>query len=323
MTFRQSATAHLRHTGHFLLRFGVPTLITVFLVGFLLYSPQSDGIVRPVDTQNSSGENFYAVEESMAYDMAEPRMAKSMAIRSDIMPPIDMGDGFSPDSEQKIIRNASLGLEVKDAENTKQQAEAAIKALGGAVTNSNCYEHYQTKSLACNITFRVPADQLDTALSTLAAMGIKKSESTNANDITAQYQDTQSQLKNLEIRRDRLRQLAERESDNLGELLQIDRELSSVQTQIDNLTRTQIRRDTDVSYSQLSLSLTPAPQLKPIADDEWNISRVWKQSVNNLTAKTQHIAERAIELVALAPIWLPLLIILLLVRRRFMKKRKQ
>jgi len=316
----------LKQTGYFLTKWGLPAVVAILAIGFLFDIDLNDDH-KYIYENDSIADESYSYHGRAAGGM-EPMamMAESadfavapMAKRS-IMP-IAQANGFVEGAEQKIIKNASLTIEVDDAEEAKATANAEIKALGGALTNSNCYEDYQTKKMSCNLTFKVPAPELENAMMNVSSLGIKKSESSNARDITSQYQDTENQIKNLEIRRQRLRELMEKDADKLSELLQIDRELANVQTQLDNLARTQKGRDTDVAFSTLNLSLTPTADINPIADDEWNIKKVWKQSVNNLIAKSQGVAEKAIELLTLAPLWLPILILLFFIRRRILRKK--
>ena len=259
----------------------------------------------------------YIMEDSVA--MPAPRMMKSRGISLPI-PPNNTAFADVPEQDRKIIKNASLTIEVDDTEITKNLVEEKVSELGGVITNMNSYE-VRPDILAYNMTLRVPSDKLDIALENLASLGIKKSESFNSSDITAQYMDTENQIKNLETRRDRLRELMKFKTDNLGDVLQIDRELSSVQNQIENLQRMQNRRDTDVSFSTINLTIQPKPQIGDFSSPaDWNMERTWKEAVNDLIHSLQNLAKKAIMIVVYTPIWLPILIILWLIQRAIRRK---
>ena len=134
-------------------------------------------------------------------------------------------------------------------------------------------------------------------------------------DITSQYQDTEAQIENLKVRRDGLRDLLETRTNKLSDLLSVDRELSSVQQQIERLERTQKSRDNQVAYSVINFSVQPEPQIGDVANPHWSVDRSWRQSVNKLIVSLQDIADKAIYAVVFAPIWIPVLVILWLGRR--------
>lgn len=253
--------------------------------------------------------------ESEPMMMAQSMPTPSVAKLSGAMVYAD--DGFAPDeAEQKIIKNASLSLEVKDTEVARVQIEDKIRSLNGSVTNVNSWS-VRPDVLGYNLQLRVPADVLDQTLIDISKLGQKQSENISVTDITFQYQDTANQIKNLETRRDRLRTMMERETENLADVLSIDRELWSVQNQIENLTRTQQGRDRDVAFSQLNVSLNPEPRIGDTDNPEWSMQSSWRKAVNHLIVKSQTIADRALQLVVFTPIWLPILLVLVFVRRRF------
>jgi hypothetical protein len=221
--------------------------------------------------------------------------------------------------DRKVIKNASLNIEVNDTEIARGLVEEKIKELEGVVTHMNSHS-VRSGVLAYNMILRVPSEKLDDAMINLSSLGIKKSENFSSNDITAQYFDTENQIKNLEIRRDRLRELMEFKTDNLNDVLQIDRELSTVQNQIESFERTQNRRDADVSFSTINLNIQPKPIIGDFSSPtEWNIEKTWKTSVNDLIHSLQNIVEKSIKIIVYFPIWLPIFIILWFIQKYIRK----
>jgi hypothetical protein len=246
-----------------------------------------------------------------------PMMQKSRGIP---MPSPNIAFADVSKDDRKVIKNASLNIEVDDTEITKDLVEEKVAELGGVITNMNSYE-VRTGILSYNMTLRIPSGKLDAALENLASLGVKKSENFSSSDITTQYMDTENQIKNLETRRDRLRELMKFKTDNLSDVLQIDRELSSVQNQIENFQRTQNRRDNDVNFSTINLQIQPKPQIGDFSSpQEWNVEKTWTQSVNDLIHSLQNIAKRVIHIVVYAPIWLPILVLLWFIQRYIRRK---
>ncbi len=256
-------------------------------------------------------------DQVSSMDMAEESfMGKS---RGGIIPPVFAND-FDPDAtERKIVKNASLTIEVDDTEESKNLAETEIKKLGGAVTNLNSWEA-RSGVLAYNLTIRVPSEKLEIAIKNLTKLGIKKGENFSTQDITSQYFDTENRLKNLRARRDRVRELMSRKTDNLRDVLEIDRELTKVQSEIENLEGTQRRRDVNVSFSTLRLTINPELQIGDFQNPEWSVSRSWKTAVNDFLNTGRNLVDKSIAIFVYFPIWISILLIFFFVRRRWCGK---
>jgi len=263
------------------------------------------------------------MDMAMGYGESSPVAMRKMAQSNyGIVPPMPMNDGFIPNTEdRKIIKNASLEVEVVDTEVAKKDAESWITEVKGSITNLNSWE-VRPGVLAYNMTARIPAGELESTMARLTGLGVKKSENFNTSDITAQYMDTKARLENLHARRDRLRAMMDQKTDKLGDVLEIDRELSNVQMEIENLEQTQTYRDTDVSYSTLQLSLQPEQQIGDVQNPYWSATKSWRTAVNDLIMSAQKIADRLMKAVVYIPIWLPILLIFWWVDRKFLKRRK-
>ncbi len=295
-------------------------LSVIIVVGIIAIWPNH--IPRPQVTRNfqTKGRMNHVVSETAMMDSVESGGRAAFSRVGKMMIPPVFADDFAPEAEErKIVRNASLQIEVSDTESARKEVEAKIAKLKGHVTNLRSREA-RAGVLSYNITIRIPADNLSKAMDDLISMGVKKSESINEQDITAQYMDTENRLKNLEVRRDRLRELMDRKTDNLSDVLQIDRELSNVQQQIENFERTLRRHDANVLFSTITLSLQPEPQIGDFHTPEWTVQKSWKHSVNDLIASLKTIFDGALRLLVFAPIWFPILLFLWSIQR-FVRRR--
>ncbi len=290
-------------------------IIILLLVGWWLYQQNP----RPF-----SGMGGMTQDASFSEEMASPKMMYSRGgadfATSSFMPPM-MENNFVPNAEdRKIVKNASLDLEVADTEGARSQAETIITDAGGAVTNLNSWE-VRPNVLAYNLTTRVPSEKLEDTILALTALGVKKSENFNTTDITAQYEDTENRLDNLRSRRDSLRAMMERDTSNLADILAVDRELANVQSEIEMLERTQSSRTTDVAYSTLTLSLNPETQIGDVSNPHWNVTKSWRTAINDFIMSSQGLTDKLIKVVVYIPIWLPILLILWWADRKFLKRR--
>lgn len=271
----------------------------------------------------------YAQEESleMMADMAAPTASFSRvqtAAGKIMLPPIGNAQGFDPeaaDDERKIVKNGSLQLEVESPEESLELVEGELATQKAYITHQNSWE-VRRGTLAYNLTIRVPADNLETLSANLEKLGLKKGENYSTADITAQYADTANTIKNKEASRERLRELMARETDNIGELLNIERELTRIQTEIDRLNSTQKQRNTDVAYSTLQLTLNPEPEIGDFSSPDWNLQNSWKQAVNDFIHDARSIVESLIFVVVYTPIWLPIILIGWGLKRLIFGKKK-
>jgi len=295
-------------------------LFIVIAAGIYLTS-NGTNISPRVQNLVSQGASFSASSnELMSMDMDSSESASMMsraksAVSSSMRPPEALAD-FAPDAlqDRRIVKNGTLQLEVADTEESLAMVEAELVTQEAYITHQNSWE-VRRGTLAYNVTIRVPAERLETLSENLEKLGLKKSENYSTSDITAQYRDTANRVQNLEVRRDRLRALMERETENISDVLEIDRELSRVQDDIDNLTNTQTRRDTDVAYSTLQLTLSPQAEIGDFNSPDWNLENSWKTAVNDFIFDARDVVDKLIRAFVYTPIWLPLLLILWGVKR--------
>ena len=111
--------------------------------------------------------------------------------------------------ERLVIRNAHLTLVVTDPAQSTEDISQMAQEMGGFVVSSSVYQTtYADDVLAiqASITIRVPAERLDEALNLIKAGSIEvRSENVSGQDVTQEYIDLQSQLRNLELAEDELR----------------------------------------------------------------------------------------------------------------------
>lgn len=262
------------------------------------------------------------MNEMAMMDMAAPMPSRSMGrIAGGIMPDVYAEDGFDQDAEaRKIVKNGHLRLEVADTAESKTLVEKEVEALAGQVTQSNSWQ-VRNGILGYNLTIRIPAESFETLIGNLIKIGTKLEEGFGTQDITAQYQDTEARLINLQARENSLRDLLAKENDNLSDLLTVDRELWSVRQEIESLQGTQKRRDQDVAYSTLQLSLQPEAQVGDLQNPEWNVKKSWTETINTFKKSLQDLVDHVFRIVGLAPLWIPLLFVVWILKTWIFRRR--
>ncbi len=162
-----------------------------------------------------------------------------------------------PAEDRKLIRNASLTLEVDSAVAAAVQVRALVGAVGGYVGNESLSEDgYGAKR--ASLTCRVPAESLDELLEQAQAQGKVESIRITADDITEQYFDLEIRLSTKSELESRLLELLDRSSNDLSDLLQIERELARVRSELDQLEGQRRFWDHQVAMATLQLELHEA-----------------------------------------------------------------
>ena len=145
-----------------------------------------------------------------------------------------------------LIYTATLQLSVFQVAEALDKAFAVAQELGGyLVSRSNNA-----------ITFRVPAEKYRQALSAAAALGDVVSRNESVQDVTDQFRDLETQLKNARAVRARLEQLLS-QANNVAEALKVEEQLGRVTAQIESFEGKLKRMRELIRFSTLTVQFSP------------------------------------------------------------------
>ncbi len=213
-------------------------------------------------------------------------------------------------AERLVIKNASLSIVVDDPEQRMKEIGAMAERMGGFVVSSNLYKtslYDGTEVPAAYITVRVPADDFLSALDQIREGAIDvPNDNQTGQDVTAEYTDLQSRLRNLENAEEMLRQIMD-EARNTEDVLNAFNQLNSITEQIEVL-KGQIKYyEESAALSAISVDIIANEAVQPIKVGPWDITGVAKEAIEALVKALQGIAEA---LVWLALYVLPIVFIL-------------
>ena len=204
-------------------------------------------------------------------------------------------------NNDKIIKNFSLTIESFDTEKTISLVQNKIEENNAIVDNFYSY-NYSSNSLAYNFSIKVPSEIANDVVNFFKTLGIVKSESTYATNTEEEYLYNQEKLKNLYIRRDRLREMMKTKTQNLSDTIAVDRELSNVQNTIDAIENTNKKIDKQVDYSKIELTIIPDIDINSFNNNNWRINKSWKSAVNSLISFTQKSIDYGFKFVTFIPV---------------------
>lgn len=140
-------------------------------------------------------------------------------------------DAPSPKIEQKIIKQASLRFETNDLEETYKQIQTAVKQSQGKVQSDSEGKDYGT--LYRNITIRVPSQNFDNFISTISkGVSYFERKEITAEDVTEQYIDLTTRLKNKRKLEERYLQILQKAT-KISEILEIEKQISIIREEIE------------------------------------------------------------------------------------------
>lgn len=136
-----------------------------------------------------------------------------------------------PDLDKKIIKQASLRLEVKDCDSYYLQLRDKIRQVGGYVSQEQQTETAYGKEYS--VLVKVPVEQFDQALVLFVQQVEKTKERTvSSQDVTTEFIDTRSRMESKKQVRLRYLDLL-KQAKNMEEILQVQGYINAVQEEID------------------------------------------------------------------------------------------
>jgi hypothetical protein len=133
-----------------------------------------------------------------------------------------------------IVRTASLTLTARQFDKARTSLDTILRQHNGYVGELNVSTPVGAGS-TLTATLRVPADQLEAALTDLKGLGRVESESQSGQEVTAQYVDLEARLSNARNTEERLTDLLRQRTGKLSDVLAVETEISRVRGEIEQM----------------------------------------------------------------------------------------
>ncbi|MDX9918023.1 MAG: DUF4349 domain-containing protein [Gudongella sp.] len=157
----------------------------------------------------------------------------------------------------KVITTVYLSAETLEFDKSLEALYSIIEKAGGYLSSSNIYygsSYSGTRYRNGEFSIRVPKNKVNQFRAQIPDVGNITSESTSKEDVTRYYRDTESRMKVLEIKEERLLGLLER-AEKIEDIIALENQLSEVIYEKENLKATLINLDDRVDYSTFNLDL--------------------------------------------------------------------
>lgn len=271
--------------------------------------------------KNKEYKQEYAREVVGDYAMMEKKSTKQLLAPAAIMSDRAFGGRQvtpSETSDRVVIQDTGLSLQVKDVSKSIKEIERTTQELGGFLIRS--YLSKPESAASGNISVRVPEEKRAEAMEAFKKEAVKVvSESVQGTDVTDEYTDLQAQLEVLEKTKAKFESILN-QAVEVKDLLEVQRELLSVQKQIDNVKGQQKFYEQSAKLSKITVYLSTDDLALPYApDNEWRPKVVFKEAVRSLILTIRDLGSLLIWLVVFSPIIIPVMLIV----RYFRKRQKK
>ena len=311
-------------------------LIGLLIVMFLLTACSSATTQVPLLAKDGSYENEIqgmAPAAELNYGVNDRGVAAPMpTMAASSGEPLGSGQ---PAPDRIVIRNADLSIVVDDPTVALDAIVKMAERMGGFVVNSNLYK---TNTSSGNevpeayITIRVPAESLNAALAEIKNQTSDPSkdvlsENVSGQDVTKEYTDLNSRLKNLEDAETQLRRIME-EATKTEDVLNVFNQLTYYREQIE-VTKGQIRYYEESSaLSAISIRIQAKEAIQPITVAGWTPVGVARDAIQALINAAQFLVDAFIWILLLVVpvlilIFIPIYLVYLLIRAIIRRQKRK
>ncbi len=256
-------------------------LFVILIVAFLLAACGARALQAteaPIYGMGGGGDGMYPQE----MPLAAPTMAYTEQAKS-----ADSGaanvDALA--RERMVVKNADLSIVVKDPEKEIETIAELAVDMGGYVVSSNLYQTYAPSGdmvPEANVVIRIPSEKLDEALDKIKADAVEvQNENVSGQDVTSQYVDLESQLKNLEAAEKQLMEIMSK-AEKTEDVLNVFNQLTSIRGQIESIKGQMKYFEETSSTSAISVRLVAEETVQPIEIGGWHPDGWARDAIQNL-----------------------------------------
>jgi hypothetical protein len=217
-------------------------------------------------------------------------------------------------TDRLVIKNGSLSIVVDDPVKSMDNITSLADELGGFVVSANQTEETLEsgdKAPRASITIRVPAARFNEALTRIKqeSKQLPLNETINSQDVTKEYTDLQSRLRNAEAAEKQLSDIMA-EAIRTEDVLSVYNQLVQVREQIEVL-KGQIQfYEQSAAMSAIDVQLTANAAVQPLTIGGWQPVGVAKDAVQTLINTLKVVGNLVIWVILYI---LPVLLVLYLV----------
>ena len=241
----------------------------------------------------------------------------------------DTVGGFAGDvapADRVVIRTANLSMVVPEPSASVKEIADLANEMGGFVVSSNLFQTFFSEANVsadrASITIRVPSERLDEALAAIKTGATEvQSENVSGQDVTQEFTDLQSRLRNLEAAEEQLLEIMSA-ADETEDVLQVFENLRRVSEEIEVIKGRIQYISESARLSAISVELIPDVAAQPLDIGGWRPEGTVKDAFTALIRTLRFLGEAAIwSVICILPVALILGVPLYFVGRSVRRRR--
>lgn len=227
-------------------------------------------------------------------------------------------------SSRLIIKTGFLSLLVKEVRLGVSQIGGLAETLGGFISSSSLSIIDEAKNkLTATIVIRVPAGKYSQAFEDIKKTAIKTTnESSSGEDVTQQYTDLDSRLKNLQAAETQLLEIMKNAKET-KDVLSVFTELTNIRGQIEQIKGQMQYLEQSGKLATITVYLATEENELPIVETKWTPLTPLKEGLRALVSFWQNVADGSIYWLVFASPFVALLLVFVVWRliKRFALRR--
>lgn len=275
-------------------------LIILLCLSFLAAACSAASSQSAPDYAYTGGDGAYVAESEAAYEESTRDFD-------------DSGVSSQPqvaEQERLVIKNADMSISVDEPLSTMEAMLLMAEEMGGFVVSSNLYYTTLESGLEvprANVTIRIPAERLNEAIERIeSGAGRVLSKNVSGEDVTQDYTDLKSRLRNLEEAEAQLQNIMDGAKDT-EDVLNVYNQLVYIREQIEVIKGRITYYEQSAAFSSINLDILADAAVQPLTIGGWEPVGVAKQAVQALINTLKGLANAAIWLTLYV---LPVLVVL-------------
>jgi Domain of unknown function (DUF4349) len=259
---------------------------------------------------------------------SEAPMAAADTASASIAQPAARVKGAPEQQQQQltrmIVRTADVRIIVKDTATAVNAISQNVEAGGGFVSDSSIWR--EGELLRARLTLRVPSAQLTSTLASIRKTAKRvENESIRSEDVTQEYVDLESQLRNLEATEKELRALLvtiRQNAKKAAEVLEVHQQLVNIRGEIERTKGRLLFLGRQTALATIALDITPDAIAQPVVKAGWQPLVIVKDASRALIVALQKFATAAIwTLIYILPVFGIFALMALMLRRVYRRAR--
>jgi hypothetical protein len=252
------------------MKFTALLILAASLLSFSACDRSSSNRAAGIASQESQSSKDSQVnyQQGLAKEVPATRSERAESLGNDMVTaqPVsldqaDAANTASQAADRKIIRNATLTLEVASPSEVQPKIVSIAEAHQGFVVTSEATqrnsEDKARPEITVNLIVRVPASQFNQVMEGIRAVGTRRlQEKVTGQDVTEEFMDLEARIKNQKALEQQFIEIMKR-AGKVDDALSVQRELAEVRTEIEKLEGRRRFLENQASLSTINITLQP------------------------------------------------------------------